>query len=145
MAVRRCDPRQLQEVMSKRQVIQGGTIQRRILLVDDNDDGREPLGEWLQALGHRVRAARDGFEALAIAASFKPEVVLLDIGMPLMDGYEVCSRLRATEGGSNVKIYAVSGFASDEHRRRASSAGFDAWYLKPIDFEMIARDLNNGI
>jgi len=131
--------------MSKRKLPQSGTIERRILLVDDNDDGREPLGEWLKALGHQVRAARDGFEALAIAASFKPEVVLLDIGMPLMDGYEVCSRLRATERGPNVKIYAVSGFGSDEHRRRASSAGFDGWYLKPIDFEMVSRDLNDRI
>jgi CheY-like chemotaxis protein len=83
---------------------------RRILVVDDTEGGREPLTMLLQGRGYDVRAACDGFEALAIAAAFKPEVILLDIGMPQMDGFEVCSRPRATEGGPHVQIYALSGF-----------------------------------
>src|SRR4051812_46089607 len=127
--------------MNRREVRDSRNPGRRILIVDDNDDGRVPLAKWLESLGHEVREARDGIEALALAPSFKPEVILLDIAMPPLDGFEVCSRLRAVERGKHVLIYALSGFGSHEHRCHAERAGFDGYFLKPIDLQLMSKVL----
>jgi CheY-like chemotaxis protein len=87
----------------------------------------------LRVLGHEVEVAYDGESALEKARAFRPEVVLLDLGMPGMDGYEVARRLRASEAGSHLKLIAQTGWAQEEDRRRTREAGFDAHLAKPVD------------
>ena len=105
---------------------------RRVLVVDDNADAREALRFLLEDEGHEVRTAADGPEALAVAASFVPDVVLLDIGLPGMDGYEVARRLRDLPQCRSVFIAAVSGYGQPEDRIRSQEAGFDEHLLKPV-------------
>ena len=104
---------------------------RRILVVDDNADSAEALALALGATGHDVRLAADGSSALEGAAEFQPEVVLLDIGLPGMDGYEVARRLRA-DGGAQMVLVALTGYGQEEDRQRARDAGFDHHLVKPI-------------
>ena len=107
-------------------------VRRRILLVDDNTDSAEALAELLEADGRDVRVAVDGPSALRAVPEFRPEVVLLDIGLPGMDGYEVARRLRADEESEGVVLVALTGYGLQEHRRRAEDAGFDHHLVKPI-------------
>ncbi len=104
----------------------------RVLVADDNPDSAESLAILLQLLGHDVRAARSGPEALAVAADFRPHVALLDIGMPGMNGYEVARRLKAP-GEPRVVLVAVTGWGQEEDRRQATAAGFDHHLAKPVD------------
>jgi PAS domain S-box-containing protein len=106
---------------------------RRLLLVDDNVDAAASQAALLRVLGHEVEVAYDGESALEKARAFRPEVVLLDLGMPGMDGYEVARRLRASEAGSHLKLIAQTGWAQEEDRRRTREAGFDAHLAKPVD------------
>lgn len=106
---------------------------RRVLVVDDNRDSVETLGTLLRILGHDVRTARDGAEGLAAAEEFQPEVVLLDIGMPGMSGYEVAAQLRRKPGGKEMMILALTGWGQDEDRRRSREAGFDHHFVKPVN------------
>jgi PAS domain S-box-containing protein len=105
---------------------------RRVLVVDDNEDAREALRFLLDDEGHDVRTAADGPEALAVASGFRPDVVLLDIGLPGMDGYEVARRLREIPECRSVFIAAVSGYGQPEDRIRSQAAGFDEHLLKPV-------------
>ena len=105
---------------------------RRVLVVDDNEDAREALRFLLEDEGHQVHTAADGPEALSVAASFVPDVVLLDIGLPGMDGYEVARRLRNIPQCRSVFIAAVSGYGQPEDRIRSQAAGFDEHLLKPV-------------
>jgi CheY-like chemotaxis protein len=98
----------------------------------------------LRALGHRARVAHDGVQALAMAEDWRPELVLLDIGLPGMDGYEVARRLRATEHGRRVRLVAVTGYGQDQDVKRAQDAGFDAHLLKPVGLDALARLLATG-
>lgn len=116
---------------------------RRVLIVDDSEDARESLAQFIILLGHDVRTARNGREALDVAASFLPHVILLDIAMPELDGYEVCSRLRTIRSATDTAIYAVTGFGSDQHRARSKKAGFDGHLTKPLDLDRIAKLLSN--
>jgi two-component system, chemotaxis family, CheB/CheR fusion protein len=129
-------------------VLREGMRPRRVLLVDDVADGREALARWLELLGHEVRTAADGWLALQLAASFQPHIIFLDIGMPGMDGYELCSRLRAQVSGVHASIYALTGFSSEQHRARSLRAGFDGYLVKPIDLhaidELIAAGSGTG-
>jgi CheY-like chemotaxis protein len=109
---------------------------RRVLVVDDNADAAESLGMLLEVRGNEVRIAYDGLEALEAAGDFHPEIVLLDIGMPKMSGYEVAKRLRA-ERGATVLIVAITGWGQEEDRRRAREAGFDHHFTKPVDYEAL--------
>jgi PAS domain S-box-containing protein len=105
---------------------------RRVLVVDDNVDAREALRFLLEDDGHEVRTAADGTEALAEAEMFRPDIVLLDIGLPGMDGYEVARRLRDLPGFGSALIVAVSGYGQAEDRVRSRAAGFDEHLLKPV-------------
>jgi CheY-like chemotaxis protein len=103
----------------------------RILVVDDCGDQAESLGTLLRAMGHDARVATGGFEALEIATTFEPEVVLLDLGMPEMDGYEVARRIRDQAWANDVLIVAVTGQARQDVPR-SDEAGFDLHLVKPV-------------
>ncbi len=106
---------------------------RRVLVVDDNADAADSLAMLLQVRGDEVRVAYDGEEALAAELDFHPEVVLLDIGMPKLSGYEVARRIRDARG-PGVLIVAITGWGQDEDRQRAREAGFDHHFTKPVDY-----------
>ena len=105
----------------------------RILVVDDNVDSAETLKELLRGLGNEVRTAYDGVEAVSAAADFEPDVVLLDIGLPRMDGYDVARTLRRQTRGRDLMLVAVTGWAHEEDRMRSREAGYDHHLAKPVD------------
>jgi PAS domain S-box-containing protein len=105
----------------------------RILVVDDNVDAADSLGRLLALDGYDVRIANGGMEALREAESFRPEVILLDIGLPMMNGYDVARRLRKEPWGAEIRLVALTGWGQDEDRRRSKEAGFDEHVVKPID------------
>ncbi len=106
---------------------------RRVLIADDNLDGAQSLGRLARLLGHEVRLCHDGPSALELSETFGPEVVLLDIGLPGMDGYEVARRLRLRPGADALLLVAVTGYGQEEDLRRSREAGFDLHLVKPID------------
>jgi len=110
----------------------------RILLADDNRDALDSLATLLQCDGHEVHTAADGAEALEVAAACHPDVVLLDIGMPKLDGYEVARRIRAEPWGKNAVLIALTGWGQDEDRRRSREVGFDSHLVKPLDPEALS-------
>jgi PAS domain S-box-containing protein len=110
---------------------------RRVLVVDDNIDAAESIGKILKLFGHEVRCEYDGQSALAAAREYAPDVVVLDIGLPGMDGYEVARRLRAEDGSRRVRIVAVTGYGQAEDRARSRESGFDQHLTKPVDPEAL--------
>ncbi len=110
---------------------------RRILIVDDNEDSASTLATMLELSGHVARAAFTGKEALAVAGEFHPEVAFLDIGLPGMDGYEVAQRFRSTAALKDVLLVALTGWGSEEDRRKSLEAGFDLHLTKPVDFSAV--------
>ena len=106
---------------------------RKVPVADDNRDSAESLGMLLEMAGHEVRLSYDGEETLALAASFQPEVLLLDIGLPKMDGFEVASRLRQDPSLDGMLLVAVTGYGTDGDRERGRAAGFDHHLVKPVD------------
>ncbi len=115
----------------------------RVLLVDDNVDSSEPLSMLLQAKGHDTRVATDGAEAIVIAEEFRPNCVLLDISLPLMDGYEVARRLRQRPYGNDLVLVALTGWAGTEARTKAAEAGFDYHLVKPVNWDELERIVQN--
>jgi CheY-like chemotaxis protein len=109
----------------------------RILVIDDNEDAARSMAKLLRMLGHEVDLAYDGPSGIDAARSFRPDVVLLDIGMPGMNGYEVAARLRQEEGCRDALIIAASGYGQEEDRRRSREAGFDHHLVKPIDYDLL--------
>ena len=109
-------------------------VPRKVLLVDDNADAAETLAQLLELTGYEVMQAYDGATALARAAQFLPEIVLLDIGLPDMDGYEVARALRLMDGLASITLVALTGWGSEQDRLRSSEAGFDLHLTKPVDF-----------
>jgi PAS domain S-box-containing protein len=107
--------------------------QRRVLIVDDHPDAGLSLAMLLRLAGNETRAAHDGLTALEEAERFRPDVVLLDIGMPEIDGYETCRRLRERPWGGCVRVIALTGWGQEEDRARAREAGFDGHLVKPVD------------
>ena len=105
---------------------------RKILVADDNRDSAESLGMLLEIAGHEICLAYDGQEALDQADRFGPEIILLDIGLPRMDGYEVAERLRRSRH-RDVLLVAVTGYGTDGDRARSREAGFDHHLVKPVD------------
>jgi CheY-like chemotaxis protein/two-component sensor histidine kinase len=114
---------------------------RRILVVDDNEDSAKSLATLLALNGNRTRVAFDGAAALTAAEQFRPEVVLLDIGMPKMNGFEAARRIREQPWGRDVLLIALTGWGQDRDRRRSQSAGFDAHLVKPVDHAALMRVL----
>jgi two-component system, chemotaxis family, CheB/CheR fusion protein len=112
---------------------------RRVLVVDDDADNRETLVALLRMSGHEVRSARDGHQAIETARLFHPDVVFLDLRMPGLDGYEVCSRLRLSTVTAEAKIYAVTGYGTDGHLHRSAEVGFDGHLVKPLEPESLSR------
>ena len=110
---------------------------RRILIADDNNDALESLATLLQLSGHEVYTATNGGTALQSAERHLPEVVLLDIGMPMLDGYEVAKRIRAQPWGQRITLVALTGWGQDSDRRRSREAGFDSHLVKPLDLETL--------
>ena len=120
---------------------------RRVLIVDDNEDAVELLAESLELVGHVVRVAYDGPSALRVAATFVPEVALLDIGLPVMDGYELARRFREHPGLERLRLVAVTGYGQDTDRQRSQKAGFDAHLVKPVqiaELVSVIRELTGG-
>ena len=105
---------------------------RRVLVVEDDQDSAQSLAMLLQIWGHRVEIAVDGHQALDAARTFEPEIVLLDIGIPGLDGYEVAARLRS-EHGAELKLIALTGYGREDDRRRSRDAGFDRHMTKPLE------------
>jgi signal transduction histidine kinase len=112
-------------------------IARRILIADDNNDALESLATLLQLNGHEVFTATNGGTALQCAERQRPEVVLLDIGMPILDGYEVAKRIRQHPWGQRITLVALTGWGQDSDRRRSREAGFDSHLVKPLDLETL--------
>jgi PAS domain S-box-containing protein len=106
----------------------------RILIVDDNRLSRESTAAALKLMGHEIATARDGMEGLARTQSFEPDVILLDIGLPRLNGYEVARRIRELPSGGRAFLIAVTGYGQEEDRRRALEAGFDSHMVKPVNF-----------
>ena len=110
---------------------------RRVLVVDDNEDAAEMLAESLRLEGFIVEVAHDGPNGIELASAFSPEVVLLDIGLPVMDGYEVARHLRRATALSPVRLVAITGYGQAQERQRALGAGFDAHLVKPVDLAAV--------
>ncbi len=106
---------------------------RRVLIADDNQDSADSLGMILELAGHQVRVAHGGHQALQLAAEFHPDAVLLDIGMPDLNGYETARALRAAPGGADLELIALTGWGHPDDKRRAAEAGFDRHLTKPVD------------
>ncbi len=105
----------------------------RILVVDDNRDAADSLAAILSMEGHHIHVANDGAQALELASALRPEVVLLDLGLPTLNGYQVCRALREQAWGKETVVVALTGWGQDEQRARTSEAGFDAHIVKPVD------------
>ena len=109
----------------------------RIVVVDDNTDAAVSLALLLELAGNRTFTAHDGVEALAVVARERPDVVLLDIGLPALGGHEVCRRIRAEPWGKDVLILALTGWGQEDDRRRSREAGFDGHLVKPVDYQAL--------
>jgi PAS domain S-box-containing protein len=116
---------------------------RRILVVDDNRDGASSLAMLLTVMGHDTRIAHDGLEGVELAEVFRPDLIVLDIGLPKLNGLDACRRIRQQPWAKNVVIAAATGWGQDEDRRRSEEAGFDHHLVKPVDAAVLGR-LANG-
>jgi PAS domain S-box-containing protein len=117
---------------------------RRILVVDDNVGAAKMLSLLLCRLGpHEVRTAHDGYSTFQLAASFRPDIIFLDIGLPTMDGFEVARRIRADSTFNHTLLVAVTGYGQDEDRQRSRDAGFDEHLVKPVDVASLRQTLNH--
>ena len=112
---------------------------RRILVADDNVDSAASLGKLLELLGNDVSTANDGMEALDVAQTFRPDVILLDIGMPKLNGYEAARRIRAQAWGQSTVLVALTGWGQDDDRKRSSDAGFNHHLVKPVEIAVLMK------
>jgi len=116
---------------------------RRVLVVDDNVDAADSLRLVLDLQGHETEVAYDPASALVAVERFAPDCVLLDIGLPEIDGYETARRIRALPGGDRVRLIAVTGWGQQEDKQRARAAGFDAHLTKPVESSAVSALLTN--
>jgi CheY-like chemotaxis protein len=112
---------------------------RRVLVVDDNRDGAESMTMLLGAHGHEVRTVHDGPTALTVAAEWRPDVMLLDIGLPGMNGYDVAERIAGQPWRGSMQLVAVTGWGQAEDRARSAKAGFDAHLVKPVELDVLLQ------
>ena len=113
----------------------------RILIVDDNQDAADSLAMMLALDGHEVRQTYAGAPALACLREFRPDVVLLDIGLPGMDGYEVARRIREQPDGASVRLIALTGYGQESDKSRTRAAGFDEHLIKPVELRNLHQAL----
>ena len=111
----------------------------RLLIVDDNRDAADSLALLLGLEGHEVRVAYAGRPAIEVAHEFKPEIAILDLGLPDLSGYDVARLLRQDPALARIELIALTGWGQEEHRRRALEAGFDHHITKPVDLEALER------
>jgi CheY-like chemotaxis protein len=114
---------------------------KRILVVDDHRDAARVLGLLLDSMGHDVKTATDGYKALEEISSFHPEIVVLDIGLPEIDGYEVARRVREQPALRGTKLIALTGWSHADDRRRTREAGFDHHLVKPVGVKTLKEVL----
>lgn len=119
-------------------------VKRRILIIEDNVDSAKTTQTLLEILGHKVQVAFDGQSGIKMARTFKPEIVFLDIGLPVMDGYEVTRHLRELPETKNALLIALSGYGQAEDRRKSKAAGIDHHLVKPADTDKLQALINNG-
>ena len=119
------------------------TALRRILVVDDNRDSAQTLSMMLDLMGHQTAMAFEGGEAIEVVTIDPPELIFLDIGLPRLNGYEVCRRIRELPGGNDIVIVALTGWGQEDDRRRSTDAGFDFHLVKPIDLATLEELLAN--
>jgi CheY-like chemotaxis protein len=112
--------------------------------VEDNEDGRESLRELLELWGHKVSVAGSGPEGVEMAFAVRPEVALIDIGLPGLDGNEVARRIRSILDEDEMSLIAMTGYGQPEDRRRALQAGFDRYLVKPVDPAVLSQLLNEA-
>jgi CheY-like chemotaxis protein len=117
------------------------TGRRRIVIVDDNQDSAESLALLLEHEGHETHTAHDGVAGVALVERLRPDVVLLDIGLPLLNGYEACRRIRQHSWGKDIVIAALTGWGQEEDRNRSKQAGFTIHLVKPVDVSALAKIL----
>jgi CheY-like chemotaxis protein len=110
---------------------------RRVLIVDDQQDAAELMAMVLADQGHEVKIAHDGESALAIAAEFRPQVAVLDITLPVMDGHQLAALIRATPQLAGCRLIALSGHCTEQHRARSKAAGFEQHLAKPLSIEAL--------
>jgi CheY-like chemotaxis protein len=122
-----------------------GVKRMRILVADDNRDAAASLATLLALDGHEIRVAHDGSVAVEAAEAFRPDIVLLDIGMPKLNGYEVAQRIRAAPWGQSMMLIAVTGWGQSEDKRRAHEAGFNQHFTKPLDLDAFGAFLGNAL
>ncbi len=115
----------------------------RVLIVDDNPDSAKTMGWAVESWGHEVRLEFSGSGALDAAGEFQPQAVLLDIGMPGMNGYELCQIMRQSPELRNTIFIAQTGWSQEQHRQMSREAGFDHYLVKPIDFNTLQRLLTS--
>jgi CheY-like chemotaxis protein len=118
----------------------------RILVVDDNHDSALSLAMMLSIMGHETRTAHDGESAVATAETFLPDVILLDIGLPKLNGYEVAQRIRESSWGQSMFLIAVTGWGQEEDRQRSSEVGLNVHMVKPVEpaaLERLLSELRN--
>ena len=118
------------------------TVKRRILVVDDNADALDSLSRLAALLGNEVRRAHDGLEAFEIARTFQPDIVLMDLGMPILNGYDAARRIRQEPWGRELALVATTGWGQDDDRRRTAEAGFDRHLVKPITIAALREVLD---
>jgi CheY-like chemotaxis protein len=119
-------------------------ITRRVLIVDDNEDAATSMAMLVEALGGRAATARDALTGLAKLQEFEPDVVFLDIGLPGIDGYEACRRIRAARSDRRVTIVALTGWGHAQDKQRALDVGFDAHLTKPVDPSVVEELLSSA-
>lgn len=119
--------------------LNSGKPRFRILVVDDNHDSALSLAMMLSIMGHETRTAHDGESAVTTAESFLPDVVLLDIGLPKLNGYEVAQRIREQAWGASMFLIAVTGWGQDEDRQRSSEVGLNVHMVKPVEPAALER------
>lgn len=109
----------------------------RILIVDDNRDAAAALALLLNIAGNETQTAHDGLQAIERAEAFHPDVVLLDIGLPKLNGYEACRRIRAQPWGKNIVLVALTGWSLEEERMESKDSGFDHHLVKPVELDAL--------
>jgi CheY-like chemotaxis protein len=114
-------------------------------VIDDNRDGASTLVDLLRKRGHVVEVAFDGPAALARGGAFRPDLVMMDLGMPIMDGFETCRHMRSLAWGQRARIAAVSGWGQPQDRERSKDAGFDEHVIKPVEPHTIERMVQNTL